>query len=107
MVTILRPPLRHEMHSHTRNMTINGRADGDGTPPSHGLAQAAITHPHRRAKSAHSRARPQAHNTHMHPASCQLFSGTQQLVVQAHVPIFLFMRSDTYAPRDTSQGDPG
>ena len=24
----------------------------------------------------------------MHPTSCQLFSGTQQLVVQAHVPIF-------------------
>lgn len=26
----------------------------------------------------------------MHPASCQLFSGTQQLVVQAHVPIFFY-----------------
>lgn len=40
------------------------------------------------APRARSRARPQAHNTHMHPASCQLLSSTQQLGVQAHVPIF-------------------
>ena len=84
-----------------------GGADGDGTPPSHGLAQAVITALSQRRFRHGSRALKRPLLAHMHPASCQLFSSAQQLVVQAHVPIFLFMRSDTYAPRDTSQGDPG
>ena len=84
-----------------------GGAGDDGTPPSHRLAQAAITAPSQRRLTYGSRALKRPLLAYMHPASCQLSSGTQQLVVQAHVPIFLFMRSDTYAPRDTSQGDPG
>lgn len=84
-----------------------GGAGSDETPPSHGLAQAAITALSQRRLTHGSRAPVRPLLAHMHPASCQLFSGTQQLVVQAHVPIFLFMRSDIYAPRDASQGDPG
>ena len=84
-----------------------GGANDDETPPSHGLAQAVITAPSQRRFQHGLRALQRPLLAHMHPASCQLFSGTQQLTGQAHVPIFLFMRSDTYAPRDASQGDPG
>ena len=84
-----------------------GDADGDETPPSHGLAHMAIGIALTRRLQHGSRALKRPLLTHMHPASCQPFSGTQQLTVQAHVPIFLFMRSDTYAPCDASQGDPG
>nr|DAM72899.1 MAG TPA: hypothetical protein [Herelleviridae sp.] len=85
-----------------------GGADDDETPPSRSCAQAVIAYPHRRDKSAHSQARSQAHPAHMHPASCQLFSDTQQLAMQAHVPIFYscgVIHMHLAIPRKVTQAD--
>ena len=65
-----------------------GGANDGATPPSHGFAQAAITTPSQRRFQHGLRALKRPLLAHMHPASCQLFSGTQQLAMQAHVPIF-------------------
>ena len=65
-----------------------GGANNDETASSHGLAQAAITAPSQRRLTHGSRALKRPLLAHIHPASCQPFSGTQQLAVQAHVPIF-------------------
>lgn len=46
----------------------------------------------------------------MHPASCQLCSSTQQLVVQAHVPIFYscgVIHMHLAMPRKVTQADAG
>lgn len=46
----------------------------------------------------------------MHPASCQLFSDMQQLVVQAHVPIFYscgVIHMHLAIPRKVTQADAG
>lgn len=55
-----------------------------------------------------SRALKRPLNTHMYPASCQLFSSTQQHAMQAHVPIFysygvIYMH--LALPREVTQAD--
>ena len=84
-----------------------GGANGDGTTPSHGLAQAAITALSQRRLQHGSRALVRPLNTHMHPASCQLLSWHAATRGTGTCAYFLFMRSDRYAPREASQGDPG
>ena len=84
-----------------------GGADGDGTASSHGLAQAAITTPSQRRLTHGSRALQRPLLAHIHPASCRLFSWHAVTRGTGTCAYFLFMRSDTYAPRDASQGDPG
>ena len=83
-----------------------GGAGGDETPPLHGLAQAVITAPSQRRLTHGSRALVRPLLAHMHPASCQLFSWHAATRGTGTCAYFLFMRSDTYAPRDASQGDP-